>query len=628
MSTWKKVIVSGSAAELASLSLDTALTVANGGTGAKTLTDGGVLLGSGTGAITATAVLTNGQLLIGDGTGDPTVSTLTAGTGVTITNGAGSIEIAAAGSGGTVTSVAVSGTDGIDVDSGSPITGAGTIALGLSNVPNSSLANSSVSYGGVSVALGATDATPAFDLSDATSLPIGAGTTGTLATTRGGTGLTSYTTGDILFSSASNTLSKLGIGSNGQVLAVSAAGIVEWTTPTTGDITSISNATNGGVDVTNGTGPDPTLAIDINNLSAAVIDVAADFIAFSDEGTAGDPTKKESIADLVTAIAGTGLTATSGVLSANDTTSSLYTDITGDVSITAAGVSSVNSVQANSVALTTDTTGNYVQSLANATNGGTTIVNGVTEGGEASIKLNINDLGDATIAAGDKIAFSDEGTGGDPTKAGTIDTVATLFAGAGLTATNAVIAVDYGSAANTAAEGDTAVSFLGTTNEIELSTNTFTTVGGGGSVTVGLPDNVTITNNLTVANNAVISGDLRVSGTASFTHSDNLDIADRFITLASGSTSSTDGGIIVAQQASGAKQIGEAFGFNDAAGGVGRWGLTSSLSNDTGAIVPSDYMVTVRTSTAAASANPVFGGTSGYGNMHVDTNLGDIYIYA
>ena len=628
MSTWKKVIVSGSAAELASLNLDTALTVANGGTGAKTLTDGGVLLGSGTGAITATAVLTNGQLLIGDGTGDPTVSTLTAGTGVTITNGAGSIEIAAAGSGGTVTSVAVSGTDGIDVDSGSPITGAGTIALGLSNVPNSSLANSSVSYGGVSVALGATDATPAFDLSDATSLPIGAGTTGTLATTRGGTGLTSYTTGDILFSSASNTLSKLGIGSNGQVLAVSAAGIVEWTTPTTGDITSISNATNGGVDVTNGTGPDPTLAIDINNLSAAVIDVAADFIAFSDEGTAGDPTKKESIADLITAIAGTGLTATSGVLSANDTTSSLYTDITGDVSITAAGVSSVNSVQANSVALTTDTTGNYVQSLANATNGGTTIVNGVTEGGEASIKLNINDLGAATIAAGDKIAFSDEGTGGDPTKNGTIDTVATLFAGAGLTATNAVIAVDYGSTSQTAAQGNTAVSFLGTTNEIELSTNTFTTVGGGGSVTVGLPDNVTITNNLTVANNAVISGDLRVSGTASFTHSDNLDIADRFITLASGSTSSTDGGIIVAQQASGAKQIGEAFGFNDAAGGVGRWGLTSSLSNDTGAIVPSDYMVTVRTSTAAASANPVFGGTSGYGNMHVDTNLGDIYIYA
>ncbi|NDG31328.1 hypothetical protein EB118_14810 [bacterium] len=50
--------------------------------------------------------------------------------------------------GGTVTSVAVSGTDGIDVDSGSPITTAGTIVLGLSNIPNSSLANSSFTLAG------------------------------------------------------------------------------------------------------------------------------------------------------------------------------------------------------------------------------------------------------------------------------------------------------------------------------------------------------------------------------------------------------------------------------------------------------------------------------------------------
>ncbi len=41
----------------------------------------------------------------------------------------------------------------------------------LSNIANSSLTNSTVSYGGVSVALGASDATPAFDLSDATSYP-------------------------------------------------------------------------------------------------------------------------------------------------------------------------------------------------------------------------------------------------------------------------------------------------------------------------------------------------------------------------------------------------------------------------------------------------------------------------
>ena len=47
------------------------LAVGKGGTGATTLTDGGVLLGSATSAITAMSVLTDGQMIVGDGTGDP-----------------------------------------------------------------------------------------------------------------------------------------------------------------------------------------------------------------------------------------------------------------------------------------------------------------------------------------------------------------------------------------------------------------------------------------------------------------------------------------------------------------------------------------------------------------------------
>ena len=58
----------------------------------------------------------------------------------------------------------------------------------LSNIANSSLTNSTVSYGGVSLALGGTDATPSFDLQDATSYPASA-LTGTVSNSQLGTGI-------------------------------------------------------------------------------------------------------------------------------------------------------------------------------------------------------------------------------------------------------------------------------------------------------------------------------------------------------------------------------------------------------------------------------------------------------
>ena len=57
---------SGTAAGLSST-----LAVGSGGTGATSLTDGGVLLGSGTGAVTAMSVLADGEMIVGDGTTDP-----------------------------------------------------------------------------------------------------------------------------------------------------------------------------------------------------------------------------------------------------------------------------------------------------------------------------------------------------------------------------------------------------------------------------------------------------------------------------------------------------------------------------------------------------------------------------
>lgn len=53
----------------------------------------------------------------------------------------------------------------------------------------------------------------------------------TIAANKGGTGQTSYTTGDILYASGASALSKLAIGSNGQVLTLT-AGLPAWVSGT------------------------------------------------------------------------------------------------------------------------------------------------------------------------------------------------------------------------------------------------------------------------------------------------------------------------------------------------------------------------------------------------------------
>ena len=96
MASWKKVIVSGSAAELSTLTLDTALPVAQGGIGATSLTDKAVLISqdSGTDAVGAVALTSNGQLIIGGADG-PAAATLTGTSNeISVTNGANSITLA------------------------------------------------------------------------------------------------------------------------------------------------------------------------------------------------------------------------------------------------------------------------------------------------------------------------------------------------------------------------------------------------------------------------------------------------------------------------------------------------------------------------------------------------------
>ena len=73
-------------------------------------------------------------------------------------------------------------------------------------------------------------------------------------------------------------------------------------------------AAGGGIEASSG-----TLKVGLNTLSAAAVDVSADSFAIIDANDSNN-TRKESIADLVTAMAGAGLTATDGVLSTDAAT--------------------------------------------------------------------------------------------------------------------------------------------------------------------------------------------------------------------------------------------------------------------------------------------------------------------
>lgn len=74
-----------------------------------------------------------------------------------------------------------------------------------------------------------------------------------VAVADGGTNISSYTSGDILYASGSSTLSKLPIGSSSQVLTVS-GGLPTWSTPAASGVTSVSGTSNQ-INSTGGTTP-------------------------------------------------------------------------------------------------------------------------------------------------------------------------------------------------------------------------------------------------------------------------------------------------------------------------------------------------------------------------------------
>lgn len=155
--------------------------------------------------------------------------------------------------------------------------------------------------------------------------------------------------------------------------------------------------------------------------------------------------------------------------------------------------------------------------------------------------------------------------------------------------------------------------FEGTSNEI------VTTVSDD-KVSFALPDDVTIGQDLTVTRDLTVSRNLVVSGTASFQHTEDLDIKDRFIRMASGSTSAGDGGIVVQQTEA---TDGEVFGFDSA---TTRFGVSGSFDASQNTFTPDAFMAAV----VEGSANDPDDAPARYdkkGNIFIADNE-DIYIYS
>jgi len=289
---------------------------------------------------------------------------------------------------------------------------------------------------------------------------------GTLAIGSGGTGLTTYTTGDILYASNSTTLAKLPIGSTGQVLKV-ASGIPSWATDQNsgGTVTSITNAADSGTG-TAITGAGTFTYTGGTNITTSV---SGTTVTINTSATT-------NVGTVTSVTAGTGMTQ-SGTSTINPTLNV----------IGGAGILSL----ANNIEIDYTSTG-----IINDANSGTSI----------------------TLVDADEFLFEDvSSTAGTAVKRGTLSQLKTYIGGSDTTYTLPVSAGGANSAIITldaSAGTDSTVTFNGTTNEIEITES----VGNNGSITVGLPDDVTITSDLTVGDNLTLTGgNLSVTGTGSFT---------------------------------------------------------------------------------------------------------------
>ena len=173
----------------------------------------------------------------------------------------------------------------------------------------------------------------------------------------------------------------------------------------------------------------------------------------------------------------------------------------------------------------------------------------------------------------------------------------------------------------------------GFSNSNITDSGTLVTIGAGATsgVTVSA-GGINVTGNSLFNQNVNITGDLTVAGTASFQNTENVLIADKFILLASGSTSLTDGGFIIATSTAPGGASGSAFFIEAAsAGAFGRFAVAYNVHASSSAVAADEYMVTskINAGNPSDATPPTWGSTTnGLGNMWVNSITSDIFIWA
>jgi len=151
-----------------------------------------------------------------------------------------------------------------------------------------------------------------------------------------------------------------------------------------------------------------------------------------------------------------------------------------------------------------------------------------------------------------------------------------------------------GLATTLSTEGDTG------TGTIDLQTQTIDIAGGSNISTTASAQSITVNLNESISvTDATVTGDLTVLGTASFQHESNLEVTDRFILLASGSSTEGDGGIIIQQSN---QDVGDVFGFDGDIAGTKRWGIDQSQNASLSSFTPEAFMAAVLTGDADSDA--------------------------